>query len=128
MASQPLSGTLGLGDLQCLEIHSFARGTMLDSWTPVVGQVLLVMKEPTNPKDRNVVALYQDDAVVGHVPHSLAPYLTRFLTRDVNKAFAEVTGGKINRGAGYGPCVYRLYGPKCYVDEITDSMMSSGLL
>jgi hypothetical protein len=30
----------------------------------------------------------------------------------------EVTGQKINRGAGYGlkvPCVYRLYGPKVYV-------------
>ena len=35
--------------------------------------------------------------------------------RDVNKAF--VTGGKVNRGAGYGleiPCVYQFYGPKPY--------------
>ena len=34
--------------------------------------------------------------------------------RDVNKAFARVTGGKVNRGAGYGleiPCVYQFYGP-----------------
>ena len=54
--------------------------------------------------------------------------MSRFLTRDVNKAFAEVTGGKVNRRAGYGleiPCVYCLYGPKAYVDrmkEITDSI------
>ena len=39
-----------------------------------------------------------------------------------------------DRRAGYGleiPCVYRLYGPKAYVDKmkvITDSMMSSGLI
>ena len=71
---------------------------------------------------------------IGHVPYNLAPYLSRFLARDVNKAFAEVTGEKVNRRAGYGleiPCVYRLYGPKAYVDKmkvITDSMMSSGLI
>ena len=41
---------------------------------------------------------------------------------------------KVNWRAGYGleiPCVYHLYGPKAYVDrikEITDSMMSSGLI
>ena len=31
-----------------------------------------------------------------------------------NKAFAEITGAKVNSGAGYGlevPCVYRLNGP-----------------
>ena len=36
----------------------------------------------------------------------------------VNKAFAEDTGEKVNRGAGYGleiPCVYIVYGPKTYV-------------
>ena len=50
-------------------------------------------------------------------------------------AFAEVTGEKVNRRAGYGlkiPCVYCLYGPKAYVDrmkEITDrSIMCSGLI
>ena len=29
-------------------------------------------------------------------------YLSRFLTRDANKAFAEVTGEKVNRSAEYG--------------------------
>ena len=134
MASEPLSRTSG--DLHCLEIQSFVRGyhAYMDSWTPVIGQTLLVNREPTNPKDKNAMALYEDDSIIGHVPYNLAPYLSRFLTRDVNKAFAEVTGEKVNRRAGYGleiPCVYRLYGPKAYVDrmkEITDSMMSSGLI
>ena len=84
-------------------------------------------REPTNPKDKNAVAVYEEDSIVGHVPYNLAPYLSRFLARDVNKAFAEVTGG-----AGYGleiPCVYRVYGPKTYVDklkELTDSMKAAG--
>ena len=106
----------------------------MDSWTPVIGQMLLVKREPTNPKYKNAVALYEDDSIVGHVPYNLAPYLSRISARDVNKAFAEVVGEKVNRRAGYGleiPCVYRLYGPTAYVDrmkEITDSMISSGLI
>ena len=134
MASEPTPGLPG--DLRCLEIPSFARGyhAYMDRWTQVIGQTLLVKREPTNPKDRNAVALYEDDCVVGHVPYNLAPYLSRLLARDTNKAFAEVTGEKVNRKAGYGleiPCVYRLYGPKAYVDkmkEITDTMISSGLI
>ena len=38
---------------------------------------------------------------------------------------------KINRGAGYGlevPCVYRLYGPKVYIDEGVDTLTAAGLL
>ena len=58
----------------------------MDSWTPVIGETLLLKREPTNPRDKNAVALYKDDAVVGHVPYNLAPYLSRFLARDVNKA------------------------------------------
>ena len=61
-----------------------------------------------------------------------SPYLSRLLARDVKKAFAEVTGEKINRGAGYRleiPCVYRGYGPKTYViklKELTDSLKAAG--
>ena len=40
--------------------------------------------------------------VVGHVPFNLALIISLFLRRDVNKAFVRVTGGKVNRGAGYG--------------------------
>ena len=127
MASQPS------GDLHCLEIQSFERGyhAYMNSWTPVIGQTLIVKREPTNPKDKNAVALYEDNSILGHVPYKLAPYLS---TRDVNKVFADLTGEKVNRSAGYGleiPCVYRIYEPKAYVDrmkEITDSMMSTGLI
>ena len=46
----------------------------------------------------------------------------------MKKAFARVTGRKVNRGAGYGleiPCVYQFYGPKPYIDklrEVIDSL------
>ena len=69
-----------------------------------------------------------------HVPYNIAPRFSQFLRRDVNKAFAEVTGEKVNRGAGYGlkiPCVYRLYGPKVYIDrmkELIDSLRAGGLV
>ena len=126
MASESTSTT---GDLHCLEIQSFVRGyhAYMDSWTPVLGQTLLVRREPTNVKDKDAVGVYEDDSIVGHVPFNLAPYLSRFLARDTNNAFAEVTGEKVNRGAGYGleiPCVYRLYGPKTYIDKMRELMKS----
>ena len=49
------------------------------------------------------------------------------------QAFARVTGGKVNRGTGYGlgiQCVYQFYGPKPYVDKIREvfhSLKTSGL-
>ena len=89
----------------------------MDSWTPVLGQKLLVRREPTNHKDKNAVAVYEDNSIVGHVPFNMAPYLSRFLARENNNGFAEVTAEKVYRGAGYGleiPFVYRLYGPKIY--------------
>ena len=42
----------------------------------------------------------------------------------LNRTFAEVTGEKENRGAGYGleiPCVYHPYGPKVYIDKMKES-------
>ena len=77
--------------------------------------------------DGNTVAVMKEGQVVGHVPFNLSPIILR---RDVNKAFARVTGGKQNRGAGYGleiPCVYQFYGPKPYIDklrEVIDSLKS----
>ena len=46
---------------------------------------------------------------------------SRFLRRDCNNGFVEVTGNCVNRGAGYGmevPCIYRLYGLHVYVERL----------
>ena len=76
------------------------------------------------------MALYIEAVIVGHVPHNLAPRLSAFLRRDVNKVFAQVTGDKINKGAGYGlevPCVYRLY-TLTMMKELFDTLTAAGLL
>ena len=57
--------------------------------------------------------------------------MSAFLMRE-NEAFAEITGAKVNRGAGYGPeipCVYCLYGPNVYVDKmkvLVESLLADG--
>ena len=119
-----------------LEIHSYIRGShaYVSMWTPVLGQTLLVKREPTSSKEKNAVAVYLEDVVAEHVPHNIPSRFSQFLLRGANKAFAEVTGQKINRGAGYGlevPCVYRLYGPKVYIqrmNELVSSLRRAGLL
>lgn len=130
MASQAVSGS----GLEVFEIHSYIRGyhAYIGLWTPTIGEVLLVKPEPTNEKDSNAVAVLKEDSIVGHVPRNLSLRLFHFLRRDVNKAFAEVTGQKVNRGAGYGleiPCTYRLYGPPAYINkmkELVESLAASG--
>ena len=66
----------------------------MDIWTPVVEETLLVKREPTNIKDKNAVAIYKENIVVGHAPYNITPSLSHFLRRDINKAFAEVMGEK----------------------------------
>ena len=83
-----------------------------------------------NGKDSHAVAVLNEDVIVGHIPS----IVERFLRREVNKGFAEVTSSKVNRGAGYGleiPCVYRLYGPKVYRDklkELVEGLSANGLI
>ncbi len=52
---------------------------------------------------------------------------------ELNKAFTEVIGEKINRGAGCGlkiPCVtvYRFYGPRVYIKKIIQELTAAGLV
>ena len=87
-------------------------------WTPVQYETLRLIPDTANSVDRNAVAVMKEGRVVGHVPFNLAPIISLFLRRDVKKAFARVTGGKVNRGAGYG--LETIYGPKPYVDKIRE--------
>ena len=85
-------------------------------------------------KDSSAVAVMKEDIIVGHVPYNIASVIFQFLRRDCNKGFVEVTGSKVNRGAGYGleiPSTYRLYGPRPYTDrvqQIADTLHADGLL
>ena len=65
--------------------------------------------------------IVNEHCIVGHVPYNLAPTISQFLRREFNKAVVEVTGDRVNRGAGYGqevPCIYRLYGPELYLQKV----------
>ena len=118
MASQaPVTGN------SVTEVQSFVRGlhAYLELWEPVVGDILTLRREPTNDKDRLAVAVVKNDAAVGHMPYTLAPLISYFLMRAVNKGVVEITGERVNHGAGMGlevPCIYRLYGPKTYIDKL----------
>ena len=119
-----------------LEINSYIRRyhVYIESWNATIGENLLVKREIGNAKDPNAVAVYKEDSIVGHVPSNLAPRFFHFLSRDTCKAFVEVTGNRVNRGAGYGleiPCTYRLYGPSAYIkkmDELVKSLLAAGHL
>ena len=74
------------------------------------GKVLPLQREPDNPADRFAVVIIRHRSVVSHLPFSLALVVAAFLSRGVKKALVEVTGTKVNRGAGYGIeilCKYR---------------------
>ena len=83
-------------------------------------EILRLIPEPANSVNRNAVAVMKEGRVVGHAPYNLAPIISLFLRRDVYKAFARVTGGKVNRGADYG--LETIYGPKPYVDKIREAL------
>ena len=55
----------------------------------------MVKIEPMNRHNIHAMAIYRD-------AENLAPRMSTFFMRDMNKAFAETTGAKVNRGAGYG--------------------------
>lgn len=100
-----------MSELRHLEVSSFVRGyhAYMDIWIPLIGEC-----EPDNHVDEAAVAVVRDDGVVvGHAPTNLASIVFHFLSQDGNTALAEITGNKVNQGAGYGPevpCLYRFYG------------------
>jgi len=118
MASQEVCGN---EPLEIFEFNSYIRGyhAYQDLWSPQLGDVLPIEREPTNHEDKFAVVVKLEGHVVGHLPFNIAPTISRFLNRSINKGTLEVTGKRINRGAGYGleiPCKYRLYGSKRHVD------------
>ena len=80
--------------LEVFEIKSFVRGyhAYQDLWSPKLGEVLPIEQGPTNPEDKFAVAVKLEDCMVGHVPFNIAPTVSRFLNRSINKWSVEVTG------------------------------------
>ena len=97
-------------DLGVVEIHSYVRSyhIYMNIWDVQVGQELLLKHEPDNSEDSHAVAVLNEEyVIVGHVPYNLAPVVEMFLRREV---FAEVTGSRVNRGAGYGLEIHAFIG------------------
>ena len=112
----------------------------MDIWEPEIGEKRQLNCEPRNIEDINAVAVVREkagnagntdnterkndvhpnqvttsDEVIGHVLRLVACAVTKFLKRETNSWYLEVTGKPVNRGAGYGldiPCVYQFTGDR----------------
>ena len=92
----------------------------MEDWDTQLGQCLLLKREPGNPCNEHAVAVLNEREIVGHVPYNLAPTFL-FLRKKINKGLGEVTGGKVNRGAGYGLEVLCIkYRSKAYTDRMKE--------
>ena len=90
----------------------------MDCWNRWIGEVLPIERDQTNPEDQCAVAIKKSGGTVGHVLFNLAPVVSAFLRRSSNKGLMEVTGNRVNQGAGYGlevPCKYHFYGSTLYI-------------
>ena len=100
----------------------------------MVGQVLLLKREPDNCEDRYTVVIVYADEVMGHVSYNLAKSVSQFLSGSASQGFVAVTGSRVNRGAGYGQevlVVYCLYGPSTYTRKMNiliDDLRANGLI
>ena len=133
MASQPVSSTT----ICNYSFDSYIRGyhAYKDCRSqPWIGEVLPLERDPTNPQDKFAVAVKKCGETVGHLPFNVAPVVSAFLSRTASKALVEVTGDRVNRGAGYGleiPCKYHFYGSGPYIERlktIVEKLRSDGLL
>lgn len=90
MGSQPVSVT-GDAELLVVELGSFVRGYhahIVQGWSPAIGQVPSIKREPDNPRDPHAVTVYCRSRTISHIPHNLAPTYSDFLRREVNKGVA----------------------------------------
>ena len=96
-----------------LEWQSYIRGhhayCML--WTPAVGKMLTLRREPENLFDCHAVAVIKNDLLVGHMPRSICRVVYYFY-RMVTVLFAKSPETVyINRGVQLGlevPCTFWL--------------------
>ena len=79
--------------------------------------------KPRNCHDRFAVAVMKGLNIVGHVPRHTCKTIFFFLKKDGSTGYCEVTGRRLNCGAGLGvevPCLYRVYGRSAYMDRLKE--------
>ena len=102
----------------------------LEQWSPSIGEVISLKREPDNSHDSYSVAVVKGETVVGHVPRPANRVCFHFLGRDGHRGFCQVTGSRINRGVNVGlevPCIYRFYGNQRYIDRL-NSLLNQWLM
>jgi len=91
----------------------------IKTWEPVIDHLLPWIQEPENEEDKNAVSLMNKEKIVGHVPKNISVWVATFLKLENSSIASRVTGGKLNRGGGYGLeilCGYLVKGDTRAVD------------
>ena len=104
--------------MECLQSTSLSFSSVIrghhvykTSWTPYLGEELVLAAEESNLFDRHAVAVLKNGEIVGHMPQELARF-SWFLKRDDGSIKAVVTG-KRKKGLGLEvPCDYKYRGPQ----------------
>ena len=95
-----------------------------------LGEMLVVMIEPTNEQTIHAVAIYRQ-RYRNCRPCSLQPS-SKNVSIFYERHEQSIYRAKVNRGAGCGlevPCAYHLYGPNVHVDkmELFESLLTDAL-
>ena len=88
-----------------------------ETWTPSVGEVLLVQQELENPHDRRAVCILKSSTIVGHVPRELSRVFWFFISHG-GTISCEITGHR-KRGKGLEvPCLYKFTGSERMITKM----------
>ena len=77
-------------------VHVYDRSLKLK-----VGDILQLQRESDDCEDKFAVAVCEQSQLKGHIPNCLSCLFLEFLQRDFSEGETEVTGERVNRGAGY---------------------------
>ena len=105
-----------MNDSSAFQFESYVRGyhAYLNIWEPLLGECL------KNEVQKHAVAVVRinsrnEEVVVGHVPKLISMVVSMYLSLPRCTFSVEVTGKRINRGAGYGletPAKFHFHGPE----------------
>ena len=111
-----------MNDGSAFQFDSYVRDyhAYINIWEPLLGECLKCVKEPTNEVDKHAVAVVRinslsKEVVVGHVPKFISMIVSMFLSLPGCTLSIEVTGKRVNHGAGYRleiPANFHFYGPE----------------
>ena len=86
-------------------------------WTPELGEVLTVCKEPDTLHDRHAVCVKKDGALIGHVPRELSRTMDVFIEKG-GVVTCTVTGRRKKGKVLEVPCVYCLEAKKKLMTKV----------